>query len=668
MGTRPLTFRGVRRKYLLLPPNIKMTFWQENYSFIKEVYDTRYQKMVEWMDNVEMAIQKVCASKVYTSAEFKREKDNFHSLCKNLARAETKKWLTETLETLMKERSPDEQKEENKKLKVIMDRHKTLIPKIQETLVKTECYWKCYSYGDDLIPIFEFIDDLRNRSVKELVCGSSEQTEEHIEKQDKVLNSLENKRKMVMDFIAKGEKLMQDPNCPKFLDGHVKKLREAWDDTNEKAQTRKKALADNLASWETFENEKVETHKQLDLADAEFENIKKIFDLKAGPTDYEMRMKTAANFRKGIEGLFDTVSGANDCLQQMLPDEKKQPMADEVGEIKTRMEILKKTDDRLIFILDFNQRLAVFDKNVTELEDWLGEGRKRLDGIRNPTELLSPEDRVTKTMEVQEDINKKSEFCGKQETEKAEIFPKQGEKVSSDAKKFIERLKKVRDELNKLDAEIKAECAKFSEDVKYFAEFQTGIKAFDPWMKRAEQRIIDGLKQPKSLVEACEILGTSKNFQDECEAKIKILEEAAASAQKMTTHDDSDEKVQGYKERWVKAHEISKEWVARMTTLVECWNKLDGNVGELSSWVNTKDSAAPEGKSEISIEKLETQLNTLKTMFAEKQKLVADLEVYGAGGGAPAAAEPAPAEASAPAPEAELAPAEAAPAEETPAA
>jgi len=608
-----------------------MTFWQENYSFIREVYDTRYQKMVEWMDNVEMAIQKVCASKVYTSAEFKREKDNFHSLCKNLERAETKKWLTETLETLMKERAPDEQKEEHKKLKVIMERHKALIPKIQETLVKTECYWKCYSYGDDLIPIFEFIDDLRNRSVKELLSGNSEQTEEHIEKQDKVLNSLENKRKMVMDFIAKGEKLMQDPNCPKFLDGHVKKLREAWEDTNEKAQLRKKALADNLSSWETFEEQKVENHKQLDLADAEYENIKKIFDLKAGPADYEMRMKTAANFRKGIQDIFDTVSGANDCLQQMLPDEKKAPMAGEVAEIKTRMEILNKTDERLDFILDFNKRLAIFDTCVKELEDWLGEGRKRLDGIKNPVELLSPEDRVTKTMEVQEDINKKSEFCGKEEAEKNEIFPKQGEKVSSDAKKFLERLKNVRTELNSLDEEIKSECAKFSEDVKYFAEFQTGIKAFDPWMKKAEQRIIDGLMQPKSLVEACEILGSSKNFQDECEAKLKILEEAASSAKKMTTHQDSDEKVDGYKDRWVKVHEISKEWVARMTTLVECWNKLDGNVGELSSWVNQKDSAAPEGKSEISIEKLESQLNTLKTMFAEKQKLVADLEVYGAG-------------------------------------
>ena len=56
-------------------------------------------------------------------------------------------------------------------------------------------------------------------------------------------------------------------------------------------------------------------------------------------------------------------------------------------------------------------------------------------------------------------------------------------------------------------------------------------------------------------------------------------------------------------------------------------------MGELSSWVATKDSAAPEGGSEISIEKLESQLNTLKTMFAEKQKLVSDLDAYGPAAG-----------------------------------
>ena len=33
-----------------------MTFWQENYAFIKDVYDMRHTKMAEWMENVE----KVC--------------------------------------------------------------------------------------------------------------------------------------------------------------------------------------------------------------------------------------------------------------------------------------------------------------------------------------------------------------------------------------------------------------------------------------------------------------------------------------------------------------------------------------------------------------------------------------------------------------------------------
>ena len=53
-------------------------------------------------------------------------------------------------------------------LQVIMERHKALIPRIQETLVKTECYWKCYSYGDDLLPVFEFIDMNKNSSIKEV--------------------------------------------------------------------------------------------------------------------------------------------------------------------------------------------------------------------------------------------------------------------------------------------------------------------------------------------------------------------------------------------------------------------------------------------------------------------------------------------------------------------
>ena len=55
-----------------------MTFWQENYHFIKDIYEMRHTKMAEWMENVEKSISRIMADRVYTSAEFKRERENFH--------------------------------------------------------------------------------------------------------------------------------------------------------------------------------------------------------------------------------------------------------------------------------------------------------------------------------------------------------------------------------------------------------------------------------------------------------------------------------------------------------------------------------------------------------------------------------------------------------------
>ena len=128
---------------------------------------------------------------------------------------------------------------------------------------------------------------------------------------------------------------------------------------------------DNMNSWETFEGKKEECHKQLDAADAEFDAIKKIFDLKGGPSDYNMRMKTAAMFRSTIEEIFNTASGANDILQLMLPDDIKPTIKEMITELQTRMAILNKTDEKLAVIDDFNKRLNVFDQGLIDMDNWL---------------------------------------------------------------------------------------------------------------------------------------------------------------------------------------------------------------------------------------------------------------------------------------------------------
>merc|ERR1719351_516571 len=141
------------------------------------------------MENVEKAIARIMADKVYTSAEFKRERDNFHALCKDLERSVVKKWLHQILEILMAERAKSQQEKEH-----------------------------------DLLDIT-------------------------IKRQEKSLVQLDTKRNVVKDLIEKGKKILENPDKPKFLEGHVQRIEVGWDDTKSKAQDRLKLLTETKDAW-----------------------------------------------------------------------------------------------------------------------------------------------------------------------------------------------------------------------------------------------------------------------------------------------------------------------------------------------------------------------------------------------------------------------------------
>merc|ERR1711874_731551 len=168
MGIRDQTAR-IRATRDYFNNSIRMSFWQENYAFIKEVYDMRHLKMAEWMENVEKSIARIMADKVYTSSEFKRERDTFNSLCKDLERAEVRKWLQQILEILMAERAKDQKNNEFGKLDTLIKKHEELIPNVQKTAVMVDLYWKCYAYGDELKPHVEFLDGIMLSSTRDKV-------------------------------------------------------------------------------------------------------------------------------------------------------------------------------------------------------------------------------------------------------------------------------------------------------------------------------------------------------------------------------------------------------------------------------------------------------------------------------------------------------------------
>ena len=62
----------------------------------------RHMKMAEWMENVEKSIARIMADKVYTSSEFKRERDTFNVSIKKSKK--TIRFITFSLVSLQRSR------------------------------------------------------------------------------------------------------------------------------------------------------------------------------------------------------------------------------------------------------------------------------------------------------------------------------------------------------------------------------------------------------------------------------------------------------------------------------------------------------------------------------------------------------------------------------------
>lgn len=74
-----------------------------------------------------------------------------------------------------------------------------------------------------------------------------------------------------------------------------------------------------------------------------------------------------------------------------------------------------------------------------------------------------------------------------------------GEKVPQDAQAHKDELNRINKYVIELQEKVKKECDNFSEDVKYWAEYKTGIKEFLPWLTAVEADSHNGLAKPSSL-------------------------------------------------------------------------------------------------------------------------------------------------------------------------
>merc|ERR1740123_1367712 len=313
----------------------------------KDVYDDRSGKMVEVMDKCEKSIAEVLADKIYTSNEFNKVKESFQSLAKNLENSEVKTWLQSTKESMMEGKEGKSKGDEDKKLGAILDRYDALIPKVAETRKACESLWKAYQYTDELTPHMEWLTEKQVLATRDISSNSTGETEELIERQEKVIDQLDKKGKIFREIVSKGSKLKDDPKSPVFLGLEVKRASDLWEETNSVAMDRLNRLRDNLSAWERYENKRNDLADKLAGANRELEDIKKLYELTAGKEDHDKRIKTAVSIRKDIESTFKHVDDANNIVQGLLTEEMKAELNDQVADLKSQEEMKAELNDQV---------------------------------------------------------------------------------------------------------------------------------------------------------------------------------------------------------------------------------------------------------------------------------------------------------------------------------
>merc|ERR1712214_98874 len=381
----------------------------------------------------------------------------------------------------MAEKAKSMKQEENEKLESTINIHKNLVPTVMKTQVMVDLYWKCYAYGDELKPHIEFLDGIMLSSTRDIAPSCVENVDELIERQEKSLVQLDTKRHVVLDLIEKGKVILANPDKPKFLEKHVKQIEEGWEETKTKAKERLQLLQDTKEAWVGYAENNETIATEFDKAKDEIQKVKKKFNLEAAFDDLAKRQKIYNDTKTTIEGLFDQIKNNVEVMGLTIPEDKKKNVEKEKKAVEEKLAVLIEFKETVDVVEKFCNELKTFDSSLKAIDSWMMQATKELEDIKGASDKMPPEDRVARTMDLQEDIAAKMKIIKANIDTELNLLP-QGEKVPTDAQAHKDELNRINKYVVELQEKVKKECDNFSEDVKYWAEYKTGIKEFLPWL------------------------------------------------------------------------------------------------------------------------------------------------------------------------------------------
>lgn len=188
------------------------------------------------------------------------------------------------------------------------------------------------------------------------------------------------------------------------MDNHVQRIEDGWDLTKDKATARLQFLQKTKDAWVGYAEGLEAIAVEFEKADEEMKKVKKRFNLQSAMEDLEKRQQIFGDNKTTIENLYKSIQDNYEIMTMTLPDEKKDFVKKEVKAITDKLEIVGKFEDKVKKIEDFVNNLNEFNNSLKGLDEWMNNADAQLKDIKDASDKMTPEDRVSYTMELQEDI------------------------------------------------------------------------------------------------------------------------------------------------------------------------------------------------------------------------------------------------------------------------
>ena len=99
-----------------------------------------------------------------------------------------------------------------------------------------------------------------------------------------------------------------------------------------------------------------------------------------------------------------------------LPEDKKKQLEKEIKAVEAKLEVTGRFKKVVVIIEECCTALTNFDNSLKSIDDWMLKANGVLNDIKEQSGSMLPEDRVARTMDLQEDIASKIEII-KRDTE-----------------------------------------------------------------------------------------------------------------------------------------------------------------------------------------------------------------------------------------------------------